>query len=457
MKILILHCSGLSVHMTQVHKETLTTIDNALPNRSGLDIEIFGMEGIPEDIVTSHNQRVLTSFAQAEAERRAATGNPAPGGAGGNAAKKPKFESPSDLKKRLAEHKAKKAAEQPTDNGSGDDTPNGAGNGHPSPGVGHSPMTMVGQEKYTPTPTILTNFQQAGSPAYPPPTMIYGGPPSGSTYSSFPQPYGQQPASFQQQPSSFSHQTSTFAPPGVSQFSNQQPFAPPQQFQPAPGPAFAPPFQGAPPPPYSSGSPIPFQPNQYQPPRTEAPPQLPMRPGSLPPAPGLPQRPSFGAPPVNAFQMQQMHQGQIPGPSNSHDVPANQQPGGPAPPGRPPGSHPSGSPEGSAVEHASYLTVKPSESQGAISNTATSLDDLLSGAAKEADKAAAKEKEPQEDKKTKKEKEKSTRLVYSDNITSPEEKMAQMPRYAFTPSGKEESLPGGAVVAAITVTTGSEV
>ncbi len=135
---------GLSVHMTQVHKETLTTIDNALPNRSGLDIEIFGMEGIPEDIVASHNQRVLTSFAQAEAERRAATGNPAPGSAGGNAAKKPKFESPSDLKKRLAEHKAKKAAEQPADHGSGENTPNGTGNGHQSPGLAHSPMTMVG-------------------------------------------------------------------------------------------------------------------------------------------------------------------------------------------------------------------------------------------------------------------------------------------------------------------------
>jgi hypothetical protein len=130
--------------MTQVHKETLTTIDNALPNRSGLDIEIFGMEGIPEDIVASHNQRVLTSFAQAEAERRAATGNPAPGSAGGNAAKKPKFESPSDLKKRLAEHKAKKAAEQPADHGSGENTPNGTGNGHQSPGLAHSPMTMVG-------------------------------------------------------------------------------------------------------------------------------------------------------------------------------------------------------------------------------------------------------------------------------------------------------------------------
>ena len=92
--------------MNQVHKENLTAIENALPNRAGLDVEIFGMEGIPEDIVQQHNQRVLTNYHQAEAERRAATGNVTPGAAGNNAVKKPKFESPSDLKKRLAERTA---------------------------------------------------------------------------------------------------------------------------------------------------------------------------------------------------------------------------------------------------------------------------------------------------------------------------------------------------------------
>jgi DNA-directed RNA polymerase subunit RPC12/RpoP len=134
---------GLSVHMTQVHKETLTTIENALPNRSGLDVEIFGMEGIPEDIVTSHNQRILQQFAQAEADRRAATGNHGPGNAGPGAAKKPKFESPSELKKRLAEHKAKKAAEQAAGISSGDETPIG-GHGSQSPGVSQSPGAFVG-------------------------------------------------------------------------------------------------------------------------------------------------------------------------------------------------------------------------------------------------------------------------------------------------------------------------
>lgn len=72
---------------------------------------------------------------------------------------------------------------------------------------------------------------------------------------------------------------------------------------------------------------------------------------------------------------------------------------------------------------------------------AASVDDLISGAAKEADNAAAraasapKPEETPEEKPAKKEKEKSkpTRLVYSDNETSPEEKMARLPRYAFVP------------------------
>ena len=129
--------------MTQVHKETLTVIDNALPNRSGLDVEIFGIEGIPDDVTQAHNQRVIQSFAQAEAERRAATGNIGPGGAGANQPKKPKFESPSDLKKRLAEHKAKKAAEEVTGVNSGENTPSGIGHESQSPGLGQSPGAYV--------------------------------------------------------------------------------------------------------------------------------------------------------------------------------------------------------------------------------------------------------------------------------------------------------------------------
>ncbi len=57
----------------------------------------------------------------------------------------------------------------------------------------------------------------------------------------------------------------------------------------------------------------------------------------------------------------------------------------------------------------------------------------------------------QEEKKGKKEKEKNTKLVYSDNDVSPEEKMAQLPRYAFTPDGKKNGVLGGATTAAVTL------
>lgn len=117
--------------MSQVHKENLTAVDNALPNRAGLDIEIFGMEGIPEDIVQQHNQRVLTNYHQAQADRQSGGANSAAGAAGGGALKKPKLEATSDLKKRLAEHKAAKlAAEQGEGRSSGGSTPQPAAAGH---------------------------------------------------------------------------------------------------------------------------------------------------------------------------------------------------------------------------------------------------------------------------------------------------------------------------------------
>ena len=77
-----------------------------------------------------------------------------------------------------------------------------------------------------------------------------------------------------------------------------------------------------------------------------------------------------------------------------------------------------------------------------LSANASSLDDLVSSAAKDADRVAGEQKDetkvedaPHDEKKSKKTKEK-TKLIYADkNDISPEEKMAQMPRYAFTPSG----------------------
>ena len=85
-----------------------------------------------------------------------------------------------------------------------------------------------------------------------------------------------------------------------------------------------------------------------------------------------------------------------------------------------------------------------------LSANASSLDDLVSGAAKDADKAdaASKVEAPQGEKKVRKEKEKNVKLVYSDNDVSPEEKMARLPRYAFVPDAEKDGVAGGATTTA---------
>ncbi|KAL2365989.1 hypothetical protein RJZ56_000993 [Blastomyces dermatitidis] len=390
---------GLSVHMSQVHKETLSAVDNALPNRSSLDIEIFGMEGVPEDVLQAHNQRVLTQYQQAEAERRAVTGNPAPGvPGGGSQSKKPKFESPAELKKRLAEHKAK-LAEQAAGSSSGDVTPVGAGQG-----------IQTGAAAYAPTTQYPTSQQPLNGSSQPYP---------------YPQPYGHtgayQPgaASFQKQPDYASPVYAQY-PPTVQQFPTTQ-FSPPQM-----SPQHYPPAASTLPqrPLGTNTPPVAFQ--QQQAPRTQTPPQtspFPSRTPSLPTAPSLPQRPSFGVPQVNAFQMQQLHHGQ---PSyGAEQSQSSRSPSGPHPTGEQPSS---------------------------------SIDDLISGAAKQVDEMAGKSSTPTAkpedgtgEKPARKEKEKSkaTRMVYSDNEISPEEKMAQLPRYAYVPERKEDTVLGDTTTAAV--------
>ncbi|KAK8215813.1 C2H2 finger domain-containing protein [Phyllosticta capitalensis] len=390
---------GLNVHMTQVHKESLTQVENAIPSRAGLEYEIFGMEGVPEDVVQSHNQRVVQQYYESQAEHHAATGNPPPGSsnAGPNAPKKPKLESKGDLKARLAAHKAKKAAEAGAS--SGDVTPIAGAHGGHSPAPAQSPAT----------------FQQAGSPTYPQQQMPYSaqqGSPGQPAYAQpYPQPgfppqnaqYPQQPPSgFPQQPG---YGTPTFPTPGASPF-------PGQQFPQAPGQPYQAPFQAGPPRAQGSGSPpANFPYGAYQPPNRTPPtnPPQPARQGSLPGAPGLPQRPSFGAPHVNQFQLQQMHQGHVP----------------PASGARPPGQN------GQPAQGAS----------SSIPGLEASVDELISSAGRQAESAtpAANETEKKEPETGKKKKEKMpTKLMYSDNDISPEEKMARLPRYAFNPEARKE-------------------
>ncbi|KAL4922750.1 hypothetical protein BDW62DRAFT_2565 [Aspergillus aurantiobrunneus] len=362
---------GLSVHMSQVHKEQLTAVDNALSNRSSLDVEIFGMEGVPEDVIQSHNQRVIAQFQQSEAERQAITGNP-PSGAStssGQPIKKPKVENISDLKKRLAEHKAKKA-EARAGGSSGEATPVGAGQ----------------------TPNVA-GFSSATPAA--PTTQAF----------SYPQPYAGAGSPYQ---ATASPVYPNFSPGGQPQFPPSTQFSTPAGYSPQPVPG----FQNTPPSLQQQQQP------QINTPQTAA---FPPRSGSLPAAPSLPQRPAVGAPQVNAYQLQQMHMG--------HPAP-----GGAAAPGVANGEQP----EATAFS--------------------SSIDDLISGAAKEADQAAASNATPKpadgaEEKPAKKDKSKQSRLVYSDNEISPEEKMARLPRYAFVPDRRTETtleeLPSSAVVGTI--------
>ncbi|KAI8799802.1 hypothetical protein BJ742DRAFT_844379 [Cladochytrium replicatum] len=46
--------SGMHVHISQVHKETITKVPNAIGGRETLEIEIFGMEGVPEADLQAH-------------------------------------------------------------------------------------------------------------------------------------------------------------------------------------------------------------------------------------------------------------------------------------------------------------------------------------------------------------------------------------------------------------------
>ncbi|KAK7953678.1 hypothetical protein PG988_014372 [Apiospora saccharicola] len=164
---------GLSVHMNQVHKESLSHVENALPNRQGLDVEIFGMEGIPEDVVQQHNQRIIQNFYQAQADRYAATGNPPPGQGGKNPPKKLKVENPDDIKKRLAEHRARIAAQKAAGGAPTHTPPVGAPDGQ-SPAQSASPGTF--NSPFPPPGGQYPGFPPQGAPGFsPPPQYPQGG------------------------------------------------------------------------------------------------------------------------------------------------------------------------------------------------------------------------------------------------------------------------------------------
>ena len=129
-----------------------------------------------------------------------------------------------------------------------------------------------------------------------------------------------------------------------------------------------------------------------------------------------------------------MHQGHLPNAPNVPPGTVQSQPSANAAPGH-----------ATNQEHIS----EPRElSSSAI---AASVDELIS-TAKGAATPTTPNAEAGSDKKSKKDKDKATRLVYSDEEVSPEEKMSKLPRYAFVPDRKEETVlgtPEGAVTGTV--------
>lgn len=57
---------GLSIHCMQVHKETIDKVPNSFPNRSNIEIEIFGMDGIPAEDLKEHEKQKTGGKSESE-------------------------------------------------------------------------------------------------------------------------------------------------------------------------------------------------------------------------------------------------------------------------------------------------------------------------------------------------------------------------------------------------------
>ncbi|KAF2196584.1 hypothetical protein GQ43DRAFT_476198 [Delitschia confertaspora ATCC 74209] len=380
---------GLNVHMSQVHKEVLQAVENAIPGRQAVDVEIFGMEGVPEDALHQHTMKVTQEHFAEEQERAVRTGNPIRDpqqhAQGQGQSKRPKLESAEEMRKRLAEHRARKAA--------GESGATSSGNG--------TPLTAGPQSPATP---FASTFASAASPvAYGP---GYGGnqtspPPVVSAYGQAPGLYGQAPV----------------------------PYAP-GQMAPGYGAPYQPQYPGANPSmPHGAGAaspPVPSYGQYTQGAPPIAPPSVSSFGQSAPGAPSTtapPSAPGFG---TSAYGSAAPHNGARAGPPG---LPQRPQAGPIGAGGFRPGGHPMND---SGPAHV----LQPSPSNEVNTSISASVDQLISDVTTAAPSAA----EPVPEKKSKKER--NVKLVYSDESESPEEKLAKLPKYAFVPDRRPETVLG---------------
>ncbi|KAL1933109.1 hypothetical protein VTP01DRAFT_8787 [Rhizomucor pusillus] len=212
---------GMAVHAQQVHKEEITKVPNALPGRETLDIEIFGMEGIPyEDLIAYENKRN-----------------------GGNVPKRPRIETeyteltPEQIQQQIALHKAGNPAAGTT----------------PPPPAGASPVATATPTAASPAPPTAA-AAAASYPYYAP----YSTPPVSASPAGYPSQYGQYYQPYPPQPYGYGAPPPPGAPAAYPGWggADQRPPAygapygapyPPQTSPPQPGgaaPEASPPYPG---------------------------------------------------------------------------------------------------------------------------------------------------------------------------------------------------------------------
>ncbi|KAF4552543.1 Hypothetical protein D9617_9g023310 [Elsinoe fawcettii] len=408
---------GLRVHMEQVHKEELNRIENAIPGREDPNVEIYGTEGIPEDVLQAWRERKTQEYyAQGGKDPNAQND--------GNAAKKQKpTETVEEAKKRFAEFKARKAAEKAA-----------GGSGPATPAVNStSPQNaQIDSQSHMPSATPPSTFS---SPFGQPP---FGQPLAGSPPASFGNPYGPPSGPF---PPHFSPPAPAYGMPVPPQgYPPYQPSHPPMPMPQYPVQPHGQPSFPGPPGPIGASGPNGYgrgfngsafnQPPQQGPPRphekrSDIPKSAPPRQNSLPSAPGLPPRPTFDAPPISRQQMNGLHQGQKVQGSKTND---NLEPS----------------------FHTTEIDSPAPEQQTAYANGNGAIQESAESpkvkqgdreAPATPDKAATPEKKAKtNDSKSSKAK-KKLNLVVRDHEASPEERMARMSRYSFTPR-KPETIRG---------------
>ncbi|KAI1300653.1 hypothetical protein EDD11_006075 [Mortierella claussenii] len=404
---------GMAVHVLQVHKETISIVPNAMPGRETVDLEIYGMEGIPEEDMIAYNAKQDAS--DNHASKRHKIGSTAV-----------EF-SEEDLQSQLAAHRAMmQAAAAPS---------TGTTELSVAPGVVPTPPGM-------PVPPHPPGAMGVGPPHMPPHNQ--GQYPGQFQYPGMPQAAASvMPAAYSQFYQPRPPQPYGMPMPGMSHA------GPPQQFPPTFGNQMAPPPGSWPPQRPPLGAPFGIPPQHHHQPG------FPPRFMNGPPPSGFAPPPGMPPPPHGAFGSQG---GPPPGmPPNMHPHP----PGMPLPPRPPhmlgmPGSMPLSGPPSSAsgpssassstgipnsqlnhnLKHPSHITSSPDPTTLAAAAAATSSPATTSAAAMTASNATrtlagdskAVGATPTTNSNSGK---KDSVLIYADNDVSVEEVRAALERYRF--------------------------